>query len=317
MTVNVRFAPSPTGHIHIGNARTALFNWLFALKNSGRFIQRFDDTDIGRSRQEYADAILYDLHWLGIFQDATEYQSRRFDSYEAAVEQLEESGRALCLLRNARGTRPEAQDPPHARPAAGLRPRGAGAHPCADRRIPVRRPQAALALPAAELLRRSARNRTHRSHLDRPRARRGNRRSGVAVRSGAGARGRHLPLYAAFGRGRHRNGHQPRHPRRRPCHQHRRADSAVQGAWRRAAGLRPSQSADHGLGRGAVEAQRRAFDRQPARIRHRADGGGLARRAGRHIGECRRGSDTMPELARALRPRRDVQIGGEIRSGRI
>ncbi len=69
MTVTVRFAPSPTGNIHIGNARTALFNWLFALKNRGRFIQRFDDTDTARSTQEFANAILYDLHWLGIFPD--------------------------------------------------------------------------------------------------------------------------------------------------------------------------------------------------------------------------------------------------------
>jgi glutamyl-tRNA synthetase len=67
MTVTVRFAPSPTGNIHIGNARTALFNWLFSLKNNGRFIQRFDDTDLARSKQEFADNILYDLHWLGIF----------------------------------------------------------------------------------------------------------------------------------------------------------------------------------------------------------------------------------------------------------
>jgi glutamyl-tRNA synthetase len=92
MTVTVRFAPSPTGHIHIGNARTALFNWLFALKNKGRFIQRFDDTDIVRSKQEYADGILYDLHWLGIFPDAVEYQSRRFDDYGAAVERLKTAG---------------------------------------------------------------------------------------------------------------------------------------------------------------------------------------------------------------------------------
>ncbi len=92
MTVTVRFAPSPTGLIHIGNARTALFNWLFAMKNGGRFIQRFDDTDIVRSKQEYADAILYDLHWLGIFPDATEYQSRRFDRYDAAVEKLKTAG---------------------------------------------------------------------------------------------------------------------------------------------------------------------------------------------------------------------------------
>jgi len=92
MPVTVRFAPSPTGNIHIGNARTALFNWLFAMKNGCNFVQRFDDTDVARSRQEYADAILYDLHWLGIFQDATEYQSRRFDIYEDAVGRLKRAG---------------------------------------------------------------------------------------------------------------------------------------------------------------------------------------------------------------------------------
>ncbi len=114
MTVTVRFAPSPTGKIHIGNARTALFNWLFALKHRGRFIQRFDDTDILRSRQEYADAILYDLHWLGIFQDATEYQSRRIEIYDAAVERLKAAGllyacyetpEELDLRRKVRRTR--------------------------------------------------------------------------------------------------------------------------------------------------------------------------------------------------------------------
>jgi len=92
MTVTVRFAPSPTGNLHIGNARTALFNWLFATKNSGRFIQRFDDTDQERSRREHADAILYDLHWLGIFQDATEYQSRRLEVYDGAFDHLRQAG---------------------------------------------------------------------------------------------------------------------------------------------------------------------------------------------------------------------------------
>ncbi len=114
MTVTVRFAPSPTGHIHIGNARTALFNWLFAMKHGGRFIQRFDDTDFARSRQEYADAILYDLHWLGIFPDATRYQSRRIENYDAAVEKLKEAGvlyacyetpEELDLRRKVRRTR--------------------------------------------------------------------------------------------------------------------------------------------------------------------------------------------------------------------
>jgi glutamyl-tRNA synthetase len=92
MTVTVRFAPSPTGQIHIGNARTALFNWLFALKNRGRFILRFDDTDAERSRQEYADQTLYDLHWLNIFPDTVEYQSRRGASHAEAVERLKQSG---------------------------------------------------------------------------------------------------------------------------------------------------------------------------------------------------------------------------------
>lgn len=92
MTVTVRFAPSPTGNIHIGNARTALFNWLFALNHRGRFIQRFDDTDVARSTQAFADAILYDLHWLGIFPEATEYQSRRTERYDAAVERLKAAG---------------------------------------------------------------------------------------------------------------------------------------------------------------------------------------------------------------------------------
>jgi glutamyl-tRNA synthetase len=101
MTVTVRFAPSPTGNIHIGNARTALFNWLYALKHKGRFIQRFDDTDIGRSKQEYADGILYDLHWLGIFPDAVEYQSGRFADYDAAVERLKASGLLYACYETA------------------------------------------------------------------------------------------------------------------------------------------------------------------------------------------------------------------------
>jgi glutamyl-tRNA synthetase len=92
MTVTVRFAPSPTGLIHIGNARTALFNWLFASKNAGRFILRFDDTDQARSRQDYADQTIYDLHWLGIFPDVVEYQSRRGASHAAAVERLKAAG---------------------------------------------------------------------------------------------------------------------------------------------------------------------------------------------------------------------------------
>ncbi|MBA5779370.1 glutamate--tRNA ligase [Stappia sp. F7233] len=92
MTVTVRFAPSPTGYLHIGNARPALMNWLFALKNSGQFILRYDDTDIERSRAEYAAAIAEDLAWLGIKPHRVERQSDRVARYEAAAEGLREQG---------------------------------------------------------------------------------------------------------------------------------------------------------------------------------------------------------------------------------
>lgn len=92
MSVTVRFAPSPTGFIHIGNARTALFNWLFARKHGGRFILRFDDTDVARSKAEYADQIERDLHWLGIAPDVTVHQSQRFALYDAAVAKLKAAG---------------------------------------------------------------------------------------------------------------------------------------------------------------------------------------------------------------------------------
>lgn len=92
MSVTVRFAPSPTGHIHIGNARTALFNWLYAQKHGGRFILRFDDTDVARSKAEYADQIQLDLHWLGVHPDVTVHQSARFATYDAAVEKLKAAG---------------------------------------------------------------------------------------------------------------------------------------------------------------------------------------------------------------------------------
>ncbi len=88
MTTTVRFAPSPTGFIHIGNARTALFNWLFARKTGGRFVFRLDDTDRARSRQEYADAIAEDLAWLGIRPDESVRQSDRIARYEAVKAEL-------------------------------------------------------------------------------------------------------------------------------------------------------------------------------------------------------------------------------------
>jgi glutamyl-tRNA synthetase len=89
----VRFAPSPTGRMHIGNARTAILNWLFAKRSGGQFLLRFDDTDTGRSKAEYAEGIAADLDWLGIKPDRVEYQSKRFASYRAAADRLIASGR--------------------------------------------------------------------------------------------------------------------------------------------------------------------------------------------------------------------------------
>lgn len=92
MTVTVRFAPSPTGFIHIGNIRPALFNWLFALKSGGTFVLRFDDTDVERSKEEYARAIENDLAWLGVHPHRIERQSERFALYDKAAEALREAG---------------------------------------------------------------------------------------------------------------------------------------------------------------------------------------------------------------------------------
>ncbi|MBV1902366.1 MAG: glutamate--tRNA ligase [Marinosulfonomonas sp.] len=92
MTVT-RFAPSPTGYLHIGNLRTALFNYLIARKAGGQFILRLDDTDPERSKPEYADAIKEDLEWLGLVWDRVETQSVRLDRYEAAADELRAMGR--------------------------------------------------------------------------------------------------------------------------------------------------------------------------------------------------------------------------------
>jgi len=92
MTVTVRFAPSPTGFLHLGNARTALLNWLYARAHGGRFLLRFDDTDRARSTTEFATAIVEDLAWLGIVPDATHSQSARAGSHAAAAERLKASG---------------------------------------------------------------------------------------------------------------------------------------------------------------------------------------------------------------------------------
>ena len=100
MTI-LRFAPSPTGRIHIGNARTAILNWLFALKSGGQFILRYDDTDVARSTREFADGIAADLAWLGIRPGRVEWQSKRFARYGEVADQLKAAGRLYPCFETA------------------------------------------------------------------------------------------------------------------------------------------------------------------------------------------------------------------------
>ncbi len=92
MTLRVRFAPSPTGRLHVGNARTALINMLFARKTGAKFLLRIDDTDLARSTADNEAAIERDLAWLGCVWDEKESQSARFPLYRQAAEKLREAG---------------------------------------------------------------------------------------------------------------------------------------------------------------------------------------------------------------------------------
>ena len=104
MTTIVRFAPSPTGLLHVGNARTAVVNWLFARKTGGKFLLRIDDTDTERSKPEYEAAIVEDLGWLGLGHDLFARQMERSDAHRAAAEKLKAGGRLEAYAYGARRT---------------------------------------------------------------------------------------------------------------------------------------------------------------------------------------------------------------------
>ncbi|TCV83129.1 glutamyl-tRNA synthetase [Methylomonas methanica] len=95
MSIRTRFAPSPTGYLHVGGARTALFSWLYARKHGGRFILRIEDTDLERSSQESVNAILEGMTWLGLeYDEGPFYQTHRFDRYKEVIQQLLAQGDA-------------------------------------------------------------------------------------------------------------------------------------------------------------------------------------------------------------------------------
>lgn len=143
-SVVTRFAPSPTGHLHIGGARTAIFNWLFSRHHGGKFILRIEDTDTQRSTEEYTKSILESLRWLGIDWDEGPYfQTQRLDLYRAYAERLYQSGWAYyceCSPEEVEQRRQEAF-------AKGLKPkydgacRGKGLTPAPGRVLRFRCPQ--------------------------------------------------------------------------------------------------------------------------------------------------------------------------------
>ncbi len=103
MSITTRFAPSPTGYLHVGGARTALYSWLYAKSKGGKFVLRIEDTDIERSTQEAIDAILEGMEWLGLHHDdGPYYQTKRFDRYKEIIAQLLEEGKAYkCFMSSA------------------------------------------------------------------------------------------------------------------------------------------------------------------------------------------------------------------------
>lgn len=120
MTVRTRFAPSPTGFLHIGGARTALFSWAYARKHGGKFILRIEDTDVARSTPEAVQAILDGINWLGLnWDEGPFYQMQRMDRYKEVIGQLLESGKAYYCYTSPE----ELTQMREAQMAAGLKPR--------------------------------------------------------------------------------------------------------------------------------------------------------------------------------------------------
>ena len=104
--IRVRFAPSPTGNLHIGGARTALFNWLYAKAKAGKFILRVEDTDQARSKKEYLDEILDSLKWLGLNWDEIYFQSQRLDIYREHAQRLLKQKKAYLERKQPNGEVP-------------------------------------------------------------------------------------------------------------------------------------------------------------------------------------------------------------------
>src|SRR2546423_14353268 len=130
MTIRVRFAPSPTGYLHIGAARAALFNWLFARKVGGKFLLRIEDTDLQRSTDESTRSIIEGLEWLGLdYDEGLIFQSDNADKHRAAAKKLVEEGQAYRDFtpkeqRADANVKQEIAERARAHAAEGIHPRG-------------------------------------------------------------------------------------------------------------------------------------------------------------------------------------------------
>jgi len=145
MTIKTRFAPSPTGYLHIGGARTALFSWLYARKQGGKFILRIEDTDLERSTQQSVDAIFEGMSWLGLKHDEGPfYQTQRFERYQAVIQQLLDQGDAYycCCSREELEQLREQQRAHKEKPRYNGKCRNAGHSAEGEKVIRFKNPQA-------------------------------------------------------------------------------------------------------------------------------------------------------------------------------
>jgi hypothetical protein len=296
--VRSRFAPSPTGFLHIGGVRTALFSWLQARRHGGQFILRIEDTDRARSTEEAIQVILDGMEWLGLRADeGPVYQTDRFDRYDEIARQLLAQGNAYhCYC--SKEELDEMRAAQMARREAALRrplPRSQGTE---TRRAP------GAPLPHA----RRGRGRGGRQGL-RPRRVRQSR----AGRPGAAALRRRADLQLLGGGGRHGHGHHPRRARRRSPEQHAAADQRLPRARRRAAGIRARAHDPRSRRREAVQAPRRSERAAVPPGGLPARGPAQLPRAARLV--ARRPGDLLhPGNDRTVRHRRRQQVRLELQS---
>ena len=244
--VRTRFAPSPTGFLHLGNIRSALFPWAFARKHGGTFILRVEDTDAERSTPEAVQAIIDSMEWLGLdYDEGPYYQSQRGDRYRAVLDDMLARGLVYrCYMT------PEELDALRAEQLArGEKPRydGRWRPENAAGKTPPGRCRAGISFPQSRRRRGHVGRRRQGTHRDRQRR---------ARRPGRRAPRRHAHVQLLRGRRRSRNAHHARHSRRRSRQQHAAADQHPARARRDAAGLRASAHRADARRREALQAAR-------------------------------------------------------------